>query len=70
MLKNNLNRWEPSKLKIYEVSLSAYADFTRRCVSYIIGLNCALKYISVILINSTEVIMTLYYEYKVNSSEL
>ena len=35
MDKDNINRWEPTKLQIDDIVIPAYTDHSKRCVSYI-----------------------------------
>ena len=70
MVKNNINRWEPTKLQINDIILPAYTDLSKRCVAYIKELECPPKYISDMLRDIADAIMTSYPEAKNNSSNL
>ena len=70
MDKNNINRWEPTKLQIDDIILPAYTDLSKRCVSYIKELECPPLYIADMLRDLADAIMTSYPEVKDNSSNL
>ena len=58
MSEKNTNRWEPTKLQIDEIILLAYTDLSNRCVYYIKQLECPAQYISDILRDLADAIMT------------
>ena len=70
MDKKNINRWEPSKLQIDNIILTAYTDLSKRCASYINELECPPQYIADMLRDLADAIMTSYPEVKDNSSNL
>ena len=70
MSKSNLNRWEPTKKQIDEIILPAYYDLSKRCISFINELDCPPQYISDMLKDLDEAIMTSYPEYKNKKSIL
>ena len=70
MSKSNLNRWEPTKKQIDEIILPAYSDLSKRCVSFIKELDCPPQYISDMLKDLAEAIMTSYPEHKNKKSIL
>ena len=70
MSKSNLNRWEPTKKQIDEIILPAYSDLSKRCVSFIKELDCPPQYISDMLKDLAESIMTSYPEHKNKKSIL
>ena len=68
--KNNINRWEPTKLQIDDIILPAYTDLSKRCVFYINELECPPQYIADMLRDLADAIMTSYPEVKDNSSNI
>ena len=70
MDKDNINRWEPTKLQIDNIILPAYTELSKRCVSYIKELECPPQYIADMLRDLADEIMTSYPEVKDNSSNL
>ncbi len=70
MYKNNISRWEPSKLQIDDIILPAYTDLSKRCVGYIKELECPPQYIADMLRDLADAIMTSYPEVKNNNSNL
>ena len=68
MDKNNINRWEPTKLQIDDIILPANTDLSKRCVSYIKELECQPRYIDDMLRDLADAIMTSYPEVKEKSS--
>ena len=70
MTKNNFNRCEPTKLQIDEIVLPAYTDLSKRCFAYINELDCPPQYIADMLRDFPDAIITLYPEFKGNSSDL
>ena len=70
MDKNNINRWEPTKLQIDDIILPANTVLSKRCVSYIKELECPPRYIADMLRDLADAIMTSYPEVKDNSSSL
>ncbi len=70
MPKNNFNRREPKKLQIDEIVLPTYTHLSKRCVAYINELVCPPQYIADMLKDFANAIITLYPEFKGNSSEL
>ena len=67
---NNLKRCEPTKLQIDEIVLPAYTDLSKRCVACINELYCTPQYIADMLRDFANAIITLYPEFKGNSSDL
>ena len=70
MDKDNINRWEPTKLQIDKIILPAYTELSKRCVCYIKELKCPPQYIADMLRDLADAIMTSYPEVKDNSSNL
>ena len=70
MDKNNIDKWEPTKLQIDDIILPVYTDLSKKCVSYIKELECPPQYIADMLRDLTDAIMTSYPEVKNNSSNL
>ena len=68
MPNKKTNRCELTKLQIDEVILPAYTDLLKRYVSYIKQLECSPKYITYMLSDLAETIMTSYPEVKDKSS--
>ena len=67
MYKNNINRWEPTKLQIDKIILPAYVDLSKICFCYIKELKCKPKYISDMLRDIAYAIMSSYLEFKDNN---
>ena len=70
MSKNNIKKWEPTKLQIDNIILPAYNDISKNCVAYINKLECPPQYIADMLRDIADAIMTSYPEVKDNSSNL
>ncbi len=70
MSKNNIKKWEPTKLQIDNIILPAYNDISKNCVAYINMLECSPQYIADMLRDIADAIMTSYPEVKDNSSNL
>ena len=70
MSNKNANKWEPNKLQMDEIILPAYADLSKRCVSYIKQLECPPQYIADMLRDLADAIMTSYPEVKEKNSIL
>tara|TARA_B100001057_G_scaffold87694_1_gene83630 strand:- start:249 stop:461 length:213 start_codon:yes stop_codon:yes gene_type:complete len=68
MDKNNINKWEPTKLQINDIILPAYTDLSKRCVSSIKELECSPQYIADLLRDLADAIMSSYPELKDKSS--
>ncbi len=60
MNKNNINRWEPTKLQIDDIILPDYTYLSNRCVTYINELECSPQYIADMLRDLADAIMTSY----------
>ena len=70
MSKNNLSRWEPTKLEMDEIVLPANTDISKTCITHINELECPAQYISEMLRDLADAIMTSYPEVKDNISNL
>ena len=68
MNKNNINRWESTKLQIDKIILPAYVDLSNSCVCYIKELKYTPKYISDMLRDIADATTTSYLEFKDNNS--
>ena len=64
MSNKNFNRWEPTKLQIYEIILPAYTDLSKNCFFNIKQLEYPPQYISDMLRDLAGEIMTSYPEVK------
>ena len=67
MNKNNINRWESTKLQIDKIILPAYVDLSKSYVCYIKELKYTPKHISDMLKDIADATMTSYLEFKDNN---
>ena len=70
MDKNKINRWVSTKPQIDDIVLPAFTDLSERCFAYINELDCPPQYIADMLRDFPDAIITLYPEFKGNSSDL
>ena len=70
MSKNNIHKWEPTKLQIDNIILPAYTDTSKKCVAYINKLGCPPQYIADMLRDIADAIMISYPEIKENNPNL
>ena len=67
MNKNNINRWESTKLQIDKIILPAYVDLLKSYVCYFKELKYTPKHISDMLKDIADATMTSYLEFKDNN---
>ena len=70
MLKQYTYRWVPTKLQIHEIILFSYTYLSRNCIKYTKEIDFPPQYISNMIRDLADSIMTSYSQFKSNNYNL